>query len=197
MVVRVHARRVHDRSGRGGAPRSAVKEARRRATDAGAVGVVGGSRRGHCSVRGRPDVQGALAFVLGLSAAAGKPAFDALVQRYVPPEAQGRAFARFETRLQLVWVVGALLPVIAAMPFVAGDIVVAAVAAVAAATYMTGRQALVHPPSAESGRLGRSGLHGGDRRDALPISRGGVRVRRPGRRGPQGASSRTGRGARG
>ncbi len=46
---------------------------------------------------GGRTVQGALAFVLGLSAAAAKPAFDALVQRYVPPAAQGRAFARFET----------------------------------------------------------------------------------------------------
>jgi hypothetical protein len=89
-------------------------------------------------------VQGALAFALGVSAAAGKPSFDALVQRYVAPAAQGRAFARFETRLQLVWVVGALIPVIAAMPFVAGDIVTAAVAAVAAVTYLTGRQALRH-----------------------------------------------------
>jgi hypothetical protein len=34
--------------------------------------------------------------------------------------------------------------VIAALPFVAGDIVVAAVASVAAATYMTGRQAIIH-----------------------------------------------------
>jgi hypothetical protein len=93
---------------------------------------------------GGRTVQGALAFVLGMAAAAAKPAFDALVQRYVPPSAQGRAFARFETRLQLVWVVGALLPVIAALPFVAGDIVVAAVASVAAATYMTGRQAIIH-----------------------------------------------------
>ena len=89
-------------------------------------------------------VQGALAFALGVAAAAGKPSFDALVQRYVAPEAQGRAFSRFETRLQLVWVVGALIPVIAAMPFVAGDIVTAAVATVAAVTYMTGRQALRH-----------------------------------------------------
>jgi hypothetical protein len=87
-------------------------------------------------------IQGALAFALGVAAAAGKPAFDALVQRYVPPAAQGRAFARFETRLQLVWVVGALIPVIAAMPYVAGDIVTSAVAAVAAATYMTGRRAI-------------------------------------------------------
>jgi hypothetical protein len=89
-------------------------------------------------------VQGALAFALGVAAAAGKPSFDALVQRYVAPAAQGRAFARFETRLQLVWVIGALIPVIAAMPFVAGDIVTAAVAAVAAVTYLTGRQALRH-----------------------------------------------------
>jgi methionyl-tRNA synthetase len=74
----------------------------------------------------------------------GSFSFDALVQRYVAPEAQGRAFSRFETRLQLVWVVGALIPVIAAMPFVAGDIVTAAVATVAAATYLTGRQALRH-----------------------------------------------------
>jgi hypothetical protein len=94
---------------------------------------------------GGRTVQGALAFILGVSAAVAKPAFDALIQRYVPPAAQGRAFARFETRLQLVWVVGALIPVIAALPFVAGDIVVAAVAAVAAATYMTGRQALTNP----------------------------------------------------
>ena len=89
-------------------------------------------------------VQGALAFALGVAAAAGKPSFDALVQRYVAPAAQGRAFSRFETRLQLVWVIGALIPVIAAMPFVAGDIVTAAVAAVAAVTYLTGRQALRH-----------------------------------------------------
>jgi hypothetical protein len=87
-------------------------------------------------------IQGALAFALGVAAAAGKPSFDALVQRYVPPAAQGRAFARFETRLQLIWVIGALIPVIATMPFVAGDIIAASVAAVAATTYMTGRRAL-------------------------------------------------------
>jgi hypothetical protein len=87
-------------------------------------------------------VQGALAFSLGLAAAAAKPAFDALVQRYVPPEAQGRAFARFETRLQLAWVAGSLVPVIAAIPLSPGDIVVAAVAGVSGAFYLTGRRAL-------------------------------------------------------
>jgi len=87
-------------------------------------------------------IQGLLAFVLGVSASAGKPAFDAIVQRYVPRASQGRAFARFETRLQLVWVVGGLIPVIATMPFDVGDIVTAVVAAVAAGSYMTGRRAL-------------------------------------------------------
>ena len=96
------------------------------------------------AVIGGLAVQGALAFSLGLAAAAAKPAFDALVQRYVPVEAQGRAFARFETRLQLAWVVGSLVPVIATIPLVPGDIVVAAVAAAAGAFYLTSRRALRH-----------------------------------------------------
>jgi Major Facilitator Superfamily len=96
------------------------------------------------AVVGGRVIQGLLALLLGIAGAAGKPAFDALVQRYVRPAAQGRAFARFETRLQLVWVIGGLIPVIATMPFDAGDIVTAAVAAVAAVSYMTGRRALHH-----------------------------------------------------
>ncbi len=95
-------------------------------------------------------VQAAVALVLGLAASASKPAFDALAQRYVPTAAQGRAFARFETRLQLVWVVGSLIPVVANLPLGAGDIVIAAVAGVAGVSYLTGRRALLHrgPPGA-------------------------------------------------
>lgn len=44
-------------------------------------------------------------------AAAGKVAFDSLLQRDGPDDLRGRAFARFETRFQLVWVLGALVPV--------------------------------------------------------------------------------------
>jgi len=94
-------------------------------------------------------VQVLLAFVIGLASAAAKPAFDALVQRYVPTAAQGRAFARFETRLQLVWVLGALLPVVSALPLVAGDMVIAAVAGVAGLSYLTSRRALRHRWSAD------------------------------------------------
>jgi len=50
-----------------------------------------------------------LALIIGISGAIGQPSFDALTQRYVAPAAQGRAFARFATRQQLVWVVGALI----------------------------------------------------------------------------------------
>jgi hypothetical protein len=94
------------------------------------------------AVIGGLAVQAALAFCLGLAAAAAKPAFDALVQRYVPAEAQGRAFARFETRLQLAWVVGSLIPVIAGIPIAPGDLVIAVVAGAAGAFYLTGRRAL-------------------------------------------------------
>jgi hypothetical protein len=48
---------------------------------------------------------------VALGAGAGKLAFDSLVQRDGPDEMRGRAFARFETRFQLCWVVGALIPV--------------------------------------------------------------------------------------
>jgi Major Facilitator Superfamily len=89
-------------------------------------------------------IQALLAFVIGMASAASKPAFDALVQRYVPTAAQGRAFARFETRLQLVWVIGAFLPVVVNLPLVAGDVVIAAVAAVTGLSYLTSRRALRH-----------------------------------------------------
>jgi hypothetical protein len=89
-------------------------------------------------------IQALLAFVIGVASAASKPAFDALVQRHVPPAGQGRAFARFETRLQLVWVLGALVPVVVKLPLASGDVVIAAVAAVTGLSYLTSRRALRH-----------------------------------------------------
>jgi hypothetical protein len=49
---------------------------------------------------------------LGAFANVGRVAFDAIVQRDAPDAEQGRAFARFETRFQLAWVLGALVPVV-------------------------------------------------------------------------------------
>lgn len=103
--------------------------------------VAGG---GVAAVAGGLVVQSLLALSVGMAGAAGKPAFDAIVQHFVPTAQQGRSFARFETRFQLVWVVGALVPVWASLPLVAGDIVIASACAVAAVSYVTGRRAVAH-----------------------------------------------------
>jgi hypothetical protein len=98
---------------------------------------------------------GVLALAVGVSANAGKLAFDSLVQRDAPDAAQGRAFARFESEFQLAWVAGALLPVALAIPERVGFFVMAVGAGVAALTYVTGGRAAsrvvtkggVHSPS--------------------------------------------------
>ena len=47
--------------------------------------------------------------VLGATASVARQAFDALVQGHAPLASHGRAFARFETRFQLAWVIGGVL----------------------------------------------------------------------------------------
>ena len=59
---------------------------------------------------GRPSLSIA-AFAIAGGAACGRLVFDSLVQRDAPDAARGRAFARFETRFQIVWVVGGVLAV--------------------------------------------------------------------------------------
>jgi Major Facilitator Superfamily len=80
-----------------------------------------------------------LAFVAAIAGAISQPSFDALTQRRVPPRAQGRVFARFAVRQQLAWVLGALIPVAIAMPFVVGDSILGAIAAVCLAGFLIGR----------------------------------------------------------
>jgi hypothetical protein len=91
-----------------------------------------------------------LAGAAGLAASGAKIAFDALVQRDAPELVQGRAFARFETRFQLAWVVGAVIPVLAALPTRPGALVVSLAAAVAAASFAAGRRALAHHAGARN-----------------------------------------------
>ncbi|MCA1843779.1 MAG: MFS transporter [Actinobacteria bacterium] len=79
-----------------------------------------------------------LAGVIGVSAGAGKLAFDSIVQRDAPDAVRGRTFARFETRFQLVWVLGAAVPVIVHIPATLGMDLIAAAGAVAFATYVGG-----------------------------------------------------------
>ncbi len=86
--------------------------------------------------------QSVVAFGIGMAGAVAKPSFDALVQRHVRESNQGRAFARFETRFQLMWVVGSFVPVVLSLPVAAGDLVMAVAAAVGAAVYMSSRRAV-------------------------------------------------------
>ena len=49
---------------------------------------------------------------VAIGAAVGRLGFDSLLQRDGPDAARGRAFAQFETRFQVAWVVGALIGII-------------------------------------------------------------------------------------
>jgi hypothetical protein len=81
-----------------------------------------------------------IAFAVGTAAAAGRLCFDAIVQRDAPDADYGRAFAGFETRFQLAWVVGALIPVVVTIPRDVGFAAIAILSSVAAASYLTGRR---------------------------------------------------------
>jgi len=92
-------------------------------------------------------IQIVLAFLVGVAGAVAQPSFDAMTQRYVPAASQGRAFARFATRQQLIWVIGALIPVAIAMPLVSGDVVIAVIAGGGALAYAIGRQTRIRGPA--------------------------------------------------
>jgi hypothetical protein len=101
-----------------------------------------------------------LAAVAGLASVAGKLGFDALVQRDAPDANRGRSFARFETRFQIVWVVGAFVPVAFPLPARFGFLLVAGVAAFAVASYLAGVRATHHhhhPPGEPTGSAGGTG----------------------------------------
>jgi MFS transporter len=75
------------------------------------VAIFGAKAFGHTAI-------GVVACALAVGASAGRLAFDSLVQRDAPDAARGRTFARFETRFQLAWVSGAVIP--AAIPSLPG-----------------------------------------------------------------------------
>jgi MFS family permease len=110
-----------------------------------------------CAVWGTLFAQVVLAFMVGLCGAVAQPSFDAMTQRYIPLSAQGRAFARFGMRQQLVWVVGSLIPLVVAFSLPQGDATMAVLAALGGVSYISGRRAahapgLVHPEDPGPGR---------------------------------------------
>jgi len=81
-----------------------------------------------------------LAGWLGLCAAVAQPSFDAITQRNVPAGAQGRTFARFAVRQQLLWVIGALIPVAITLNFKIGDRLLAILMLASGLIYGLGRR---------------------------------------------------------
>ncbi len=53
-----------------------------------------------------------VAFTTGIAANVARQAFDSLTQRLAPDAEKGHAFARFETRFQIAWVIGAVVAVL-------------------------------------------------------------------------------------
>lgn len=90
-----------------------------------------------------------LASAIGVAASAGKLAFDSLVQRDAPDATQGRSFARYEALFQLAWVVGALVPVVTAVPRRLGYGLLMLAAAASLVAYLVGLRR-VRRPSEES-----------------------------------------------
>ena len=85
-----------------------------------------------------------LAIGIAIASTVGKQAFDALVQRDAPDEDRGRLFARFESRFQVVWVVGALVPTAIHLPVAVGAAMVLVAGVVATTLFATGmRQTVV------------------------------------------------------
>jgi hypothetical protein len=122
------------------------------------------------------------ALSIGIGAAAGRLGFDSLLQRDGPDAARGRAFAKFETRFQLVWVIGGMIAII---PFAKqmGLFLLAVVLGFAAISYVTALRAA-------RGRVMRTKLlpESVDRtiRDTRDQAFGHVkrRLRKPARRNP-------------
>jgi MFS family permease len=83
---------------------------------------------------------------VGAGAAVGRQAFDAVVQRETHELDRGRAFARFDTRFQLAWVLGALLPVLLRPPLRVGFALLALGLGVGLVLYLTTLRSLVPEP---------------------------------------------------
>lgn len=79
-----------------------------------------------------------LSMIVGATGSAAKQSFDSIVQRDAPDANRGRSFAKFETRFQLIWVIGALIPIVIPIPASLGFGIIAIVAALAATTYLVG-----------------------------------------------------------
>lgn len=91
-----------------------------------------------------------LALLIAAAATIGKQAFDSMIQRDAPDADRGRLFAVFESRFQVAWVVGAVIPTALSIPIQVGAWMVVVIAGATAVFYLLGA----------FGQLPRSGKSG-------------------------------------
>ena len=121
--------------------RSAMSVERMLATVLGLTVVVGAGAAWFGDGGSRVTAAAVLAGTVAIVSTCGKLAFDSLVQRDAPDANRGRSFARFEVRFQLVWVVGAMLPLLLLpIPMRVGFLVIAGTAAFALVSYLAGQR---------------------------------------------------------
>lgn len=83
-----------------------------------------------------------LALVVNFAGALARLSFDSIVQRDAPDANQGRAFAQFETKFQLAWVLGGLPAVLFTPPGEVGFAIVGLIALFSAVTYVVGMRSV-------------------------------------------------------
>lgn len=105
---------------------------------AGLVGVVALL----AAIRPSTGESAIVAGAIGMSAAMSRLAFDAFVQRESEGAQRGAAFAKLETRFQLSWVVGALVPVAFPISRFVGFLLIGLTAAAVVAAIVGGDQSL-------------------------------------------------------
>jgi hypothetical protein len=94
------------------------------------------------AILGSEAAGAALALIVNTAAAIGKLGFDSIVQRNAPDANHGRAFAQFESRFQLAWVLAAIPPVLLTPPGWLGFAIVGAIAGLGMATYLVSMRRL-------------------------------------------------------
>ena len=122
----------------------------------------------------------ALAAVVNIASGIGRMAFDSIVQRDAPDANQGRAFAKFETRFQLSWVIAGVIPVLVTFPGRVAFLAVGLIGVLAGVLY-------IHASRLRSRSRGRSTASAPKRR---PV-RGGPPTGRA-RRSPPGSARHSG-----
>ncbi len=123
-----------------------------------------------------------MALTVAAAGAMGKQSFDAIVQRDAPEANLGRSFARFESRFQLLWVFGAVIPVAIPIPARVGFVLLGVTAGFAALSYHLGRDPAIAPRRvvASGGKFRR--VREWNAGDAPKPRPGPRRPRRPGSR---------------